>query len=307
MQDTLLVWNVDTRTQADGSPYAILELANATGRASTAPFWSEDMHQIDGLARGSVVSVVGEMQPWKGGTQLKVLSIRPVPREMADMERLLPSIGDVAPWWSKVDRWRGEMPAGPWKRAVDAFFTDHAFRGRYQRCPASTTNHHAALGGLLKHTVEVGYIAHAIARVSGAEWDLVLAGVLLHDLGKLDAYSWDGVFEATEAGLLLGHVSLGSLMLDRRLAEVSPPLAEGEAWLLHHLLLSHHGALEYGSPVLPMTLEAEVLQFADRASATTANFTDALATAANFESGALVSRRIWSLDNRRIYRPWGRR
>jgi 3'-5' exoribonuclease len=307
VEDTLLVWDVDQRTRADGSPYAVLELANSTGRAATAPFWSEDLHRIDGLARGSLVSVVAEAQAWRGGTQLKVLSIRSLPPEAAALERLLPSIGDVAPWWARLDRWRGEMAAGPWRRAVDAFYGDEDFRRRYERCPASTSNHHAALGGLLRHTVEVGFIAHAITRASSAEWDLVLAGVLLHDIGKLESYRWDGVFQPTEAGALLGHVALGALMLDRRLAETSPPLTDRETWLLQHLMLSHHGALEYGSPVVPMTLEAEVLHLADHASAVTTNFQDALAEASNFEAGGTVSKRLWQLDNRRIYRPPDRR
>lgn len=302
LQDTLLVWGVEMRTAGDGNPYAILELANSTGRASTAPFWSTDLHKIEGLAKGAVVDVVAEVQEWKGGRQLKVVSIRPVPKELADLARLLPSIGDVTPWWNLLDRWRGEMAEGPWRRAAAAFYDDPDFRRSYERCPASIGNHHAALGGLLKHTGEVAHIARAIGKTCAADWDLLLAGVLLHDIGKLEAYRYDGLFETTEAGALLGHVALGALMLERRLGQLAPPLAPRERSLLHHLALSHHGALEFGSPVLPMTLEAEVLHLADHASATSANFADALHDAANFPSGARVSRRIWSLDDRKIYR-----
>lgn len=302
VQDTLLVWEVESRTQSDGSPYAILQLANSTGRAPTAPFWSSDLHRVEGVTKGTVVAVVAEVQEYRGGKQLRVTSIRPLPKEMADWSRLVPSVGDVAPWWSKIDKWRGEMPTGPWRRAVALFYDDPDFRRDYERCPASIANHHAALGGLLKHTVEVGFIAHAITRTCGADWDLVLAGVLLHDIGKLEAYHYQGLFEMTEAGALLGHVVLGSLMLDRRLGELEPPLADREGWLLQHLVLSHHGELELGSPVRPMTLEAEVLHYADHASAATTNVADALREAANFVQGARLSKRIWSLDQRRVYR-----
>ena len=113
LQDTLLVWNVELRTQADGSPYAILELGNSTGRASTAPFWPEDLHKVEGLAKGAVVDVVAEVQEYRGGRQLRVSSIRPVSRATADLTRLLPSVGDPAPWWTRLDRWRGEMADGP--------------------------------------------------------------------------------------------------------------------------------------------------------------------------------------------------
>jgi 3'-5' exoribonuclease len=209
----------------------------------------------------------------------------------------------VAPWWRKVDEWRAELPDGSWRRALALFYEDADFRARYECCPASLSNHHAALGGLLKHTVEVGLIGRQIAKTCGARSDVLLAGVLLHDIGKLEAYRWDGLFEMTEAGSLLGHVVLGALMLDRRLDEEEEPVvSEEERRLLQHLVLSHHGELEFGSPVRPMTLEAEVLHYADQASAGTANLAAALKEAANFGEGESVSKPIWTLDRRRVYR-----
>jgi len=303
VEDTFVVWDVEQRTQADGSPFVILTLANSTGRVKTAPFWTSDLHKVEGLQKGAVISVVGDLGTYKADRQLKVASVRPVPHEMADWSRLLPSVGDVAPWWSTVEKWRGDMAEGPWRRAVALFFEDPDFRAQYERCPASLANHHAELGGLLKHTVEVGAIARPMAKACGAAWDLVLSGVLLHDIGKLEAYRWDGPFEMTEAGSLLGHVALGSLMLDRRLDEPDTPVtSETERLLLQHLVLSHHGELEFGSPVRPMTLEAEVLHHADLASAATANLGAALRETANFGEGESVSKPIWSLERRRVYR-----
>ncbi len=99
VEETLLVWDVEQRTQSDGSPFVILTLANSTGRLKTAPFWSSDLHLVSGVEKGAVVSVVGELGTYRADRQLKVASLRPVPREMADWTRLLPSVGDVAPWW----------------------------------------------------------------------------------------------------------------------------------------------------------------------------------------------------------------
>jgi 3'-5' exoribonuclease len=303
VEDTLLVYEVEQRTQTDGSPFVILTLGNSSGRLKTAPFWSSEVHKVEGVEKGAVISIVGDVGEYRGDRQLKVASIRSVPREMVQWARLLPSVGDVAPWWGSVDKWIAEMPDGPWRRTVALFYADPAFRARYERCPASLTNHHAALGGLLKHTVEVGAIAKTMAKAAGATWELVLAGVLLHDIGKLEAYGWDGPFEMTEAGSLLGHVVLGSIMLDRRLdEEEQPPLSDPERLVLQHLILSHHGALEFGSPVRPMTLEAEILHLADHASASTANLAAALRESANFADGETVSKPIWMLDRRRIYR-----
>jgi 3'-5' exoribonuclease len=303
VEDTLLVYDVEQRTQNDGSPFVILTLGNSSGRVKTAPFWSSEVHKVEGIEKGAVVSVIGDIGEYRGDRQLKVSSIRSVPREMVDWARLLPSVGDVTPWWATVDKWIAEMSDGPWRRTLALFYGDGDFRSRYERCPASLSNHHAELGGLLKHTVEVGAIAKTMAKAAGATWDLVLAGVLLHDIGKLEAYAWDGLFTMTEAGSLMGHVVLGSVMLDRRLdEEEQPPLGDAERLVLQHLILSHHGELEFGSPVRPMTLEAEVLHLADHASASTANLATALKESANFGEGETVSKPIWSLDRRRVYR-----
>jgi 3'-5' exoribonuclease len=303
VEDAFLVLDIEQRTQSDGSPYAILTLGNSSGRVKSAPFWSSDLHVIEGLEKGAAVSVIGDMSEYRGDRQLKVTSIRSIPRTMVDWGRLLPSVGDVAPWWSTVDKWVADMAGGPWRQTVALFYGDPEFRTRYERCPASLSNHHAALGGLLKHTVEVGAIAKTMAKAAGANWELVLAGVLLHDIGKLEAYSWDGLFAMTEAGSLMGHVVLGSIMLDRRLdEEEQPPLADAERLVLQHLVLSHHGELAFGSPVRPMTLEAEILHLADHASASTANLATALRESANFGDGETVSKPIWTLDKRRVYR-----
>ena len=141
--------------------------------------------------------------------------------------------------------------------------------------------------------------------------ELVLAGALLHDVGKLEAYAWrTGIFELTEAGALLGHVVLGMLMLERRLARQMPALcSEREDALLQHLIASHHGVLEHGAPVRPMTLEAEVLHYADDASAKTSSMAEALASPEHFaEQEPLSTRSIWQVDHRRIFRgrgEWG--
>jgi 3'-5' exoribonuclease len=160
----------------------------------------------------------------------------------------------------------------------------------------------------LRHTCEVGSIGRGIAEACGADRDLVTAGALLHDIGKLEAYAWDAGFSVTEPGTRLGHVALGILMLARR-ATVSTLLCERELWILHHLIASHHGKPELGAAVPPMTLEAEVLHYADNASAKTSSMATAVEDAENFQGNELVSARaIWQLDRRKAYRgrsDWG--
>lgn len=309
LQDPLLVLEVEQKTFGD-KDCTVLTLGNASGRIPTAPFWGSEQGQVAGIGRNDVVQVIGDVGQYRERRQLKVTSIRALPRGTVDWRLLVPSIGDVAPYWDRLDRWRADVRWPRLKHLLDLFFDDADFRRRYEECPASTTGHHAELGGLLKHVCEVATIGRAIAKVCHADADLVLAGALLHDIGKLDAYTWNGSFEMTSSGSLIGHVVLGTLMLDRRLGEEDPaPCTDRELMLLHHLVLSHHGKLEFGAAVVPMTLEAEVLHYADNASAKTASMADALADADNFSGGHDVSARpIWQLDKRRAYRgasDWG--
>jgi 3'-5' exoribonuclease len=309
VEEPLLVVEVERRDSGRGG-FTILTLGNCHGRLPTAPFWAEDQARIAGLERGAVADVTAVVGLYNGKRQLKVTSIRALPGGAVDWRRLLPSVEDVTPYWDMLDGWRGEVRGPRLRRTIDLCFADEPFRRRFEQCPASISGHHAELGGLLRHTCEVAAIGRALARVCRADADLVLAGALLHDIGKLDTYRWEGGFSATDAGLLLGHVTLGMLMLDRRVTRAQPPpCTERELGLLQHLIASHHGRQEFGAPVSPMTLEAEVLHFADNASAKTEGMARAIADPDNFIGDALVSAQgLWQLDRRRAYRgssDWG--
>ena len=310
VEGTFLVREVDVRTQAQGEPFTILTLGNATGTIATEPFWAERAAEVAGLARGHAVQVIAEVASYRDRKQLKVTSIRHLPSGSVDLGALVPSVGTVDRYWSTLDGWRREITKPRLRAVVDLFYEDDDFRRRYEQCPGATFGHHALLGGLLKHTVEVAAIARTIAKTSGADIELVVAGVLLHDIGKLEAYTWDGTFDQTVRGRLLGHVVLGAMMLDRRLGETSPSACTDlERDILLHLILSHHGRLEFGSPITPMTLEAEVLHWADNASAKTDTVADALRDDANFAAGP-VSSGLRMLDYRRFWRgtsDWGSR
>jgi 3'-5' exoribonuclease len=308
LHDSLLVVEVDQRSYGEGKDCVILTLGNGTGRIASAPFWSERRAAVAGLVRGDPVEVTGEIRLYRGRRQLEVLAIRPLSRGEVDWRRLLPSVKDIMPYWRAIDGWRSEIRAPRLRSLIALFYDDPRFRTRYGACPASTVGHHAELGGLLRHTCEVGSIGRGIAETCGADRDLVTAGALLHDIGKLEAYAWDTGFTVTEPGALLGHVALGMLMLAQRTAGWAPS-RERELWIVQHLIASHHGTLEFGAAVPPMTLEAEVLHYADNASAKSASMAEAVADADNFQGDELVSvRPLWQLDRRRAYRgrsDWG--
>ena len=305
LKGRLLVLDIERRTLG-GREATVLTLGNASGRLPSAPFWGETQRRVAGLARGDVVEIAGRMGAYRGRRQLEVAAIRRASREEVDPRTLLPGVPDVAPCWTALDRWRGAIQRGGLARVIALFYDDPAFRRCYGECPGSPAGHHAALGGLLRHTFEVATIGRAIAAVAGADADLVLAGALLHDIGKLEAYTWSGPFDHTPAGALLGHVALGARMLDRRVRDhAQPPCTVPELDLLLHLVLSHHGKLEFGAAVPPMTVEAEILHYADDASAKSASLADAVRDAGNFTGPAALSARLWQLDRRRVYRGRG--
>jgi 3'-5' exoribonuclease len=308
---TLLVLEVSRRDSPKGS-FTVLTLGNATGRLPSAPFWSSRETEVAGVAKGHVVHVVGKVTSYRDAKQLEVKSIRPLLADSVDWTTLLPSAGDVEPYWRRLDELRTGIK-GPRLRAVlDLFFCDDEFRRRFEQCPAATAGHHAELGGLLRHTWEVAYVGKSIAKVyRRADPDLVVAGAMLHDIGKLESYRWSGAFEITEAGSLIGHVALGMLMVERKLQETVPAACtDTERLLLLHLIASHHGRLEYGATAQPMTLEAEILHFADNTSAKAESMTTALGSDELFQGDSLVSARgQWTLDNRKVFRgtsDWGR-
>lgn len=287
-------------------PRTTLLLGNRTGRIESAPFWAGRDEMIRGLAKGTLVQVVGKVTTYRESTQLEATSVRPLPRGAVPLADLVPSVGAVDKYWQFIDEAREKLQAPRLRATIDLFYRDNAFRERYEQCPGSPgSGHHAKLGGLLQHTCEVLAIGRQIARVAHADEELLVAGALLHDIGKLDCYRWEsGVFDVTERGRLVGHVVQGVNMLRDAILSASPtPCTPDEHLLLEHLILSHHGQLEYGSPVRPATLEAEILHFADDASAKTASISDAYVNPDFFPGDARVSaKKVWSLDNRWMFR-----
>jgi 3'-5' exoribonuclease len=178
---------------------------------------------------------------------------------------------------------------------------------QFEKAPGSTAGHHAKIGGLLLHVYEVTNIAKQTARtMRTANVDLVVAGAMLHDVGKVEAYRvGPGGFTYTPCGLLVGHVVLGVLMLERRLAALGETVCtEGQLLELQHLILSHHGKLEYGSPVEPMTAEAEIVHRADESSAKAADFLECLDEPEHFLGGEEFSdKKVWRVGRRLWKRP----
>ena len=301
----LMVRSREDKTTKNGDPFAVLQLGNATG-AIQANVWKEQLPDIAGLKPGSIVQVIGTVESYQNKRQLKLTAPpRLLAAAAANLDEFLPRISVPAQkLWDQVDKWRAEMKSARVRRAVDLFFADDDFRTRFEKTPGAPRGHHAQVGGLLLHVVEVGTIARTSAKAMHADVDLVTAGALLHDIGKVETYMVSAAgFEYTQAGYLLQHVVLGSLMLERRLNTLPPgSLTDVQVLELHHFIQSHHGIPEHGAAVRPMTLEAELLHWADQASANGNNFVEETESTELFPTDEEFSiKKSWRLD-RKIWR-----
>lgn len=308
VQGELLVREREDKTTRAGDPFIALRLGNASG-VLAVNVWKEMVPEVQGVQPGQVVQVLGTIEEYQGRRQLKLTSPpRVLPKGTESLESFLPRIAVAEQeLWAKVDDWRVEMPRRL-RRAVDCFFTDETFRADFARTPGATRGHHAVVGGLLLHSVEVAEIARASARTMQGNVALVTAGALLHDIGKVQAYAVNlAGFDYTRAGQLLGHIVLGSLMLEERLTALptAESLSDEQRLELHHFIQSHHGIPEFGAAVRPMTLEAEILHYADQSSAKGNDFTEAVQDSELFPSEELEfsARRSWRLERR----VWKRR
>ena len=307
IQHELLVVDRLEKTQGNGDPFVILTLGNASGHIGVAPIWSNQHEWADGADRGRVVRAIGQVGLYAktGKRQLQLSGpLCVLPPEQVDLLAFLPRIaGDTTKLWDWIDGRRAEIATPTLRRVADLFYADDVFRVKLERTPGSVNGHHAKLGGLLLHIFEVTSIARTTAKTMNANVDLVVAGALLHDIGKVEAYDVEGGgFANTPSGLLLGHVVLGCLMLERRLADLGHTACDrGQLLDLQHMILSHHGALEFGSPVQPMTTEAEIVHWADESSAKANDMQESLEDSEAFASGGefsdkkpwRVGRKIW--------------
>lgn len=302
------------KTTRAGLPFVVLSLTNRTGAIDTAPIWSERLEWAAGAERGRVVHVIGDVGVFgEEGARRRQLQLsaplRVVAADHFDPTEFLPHVDlDRERLWEAVDKLRLGITAPSIRRAVDLFFADDVFRESFERAPASVNGHHAQVGGLLLHVYEVASMARHMARtVRHANADLAVAGALLHDIGKVDAYAVSPRgFAHTPTGVLLGHVTLGALMFDRRRVASGVELTDAQRDEMLHFILSHHGALEFGSPVQPMTVEAEIVHWADEASAKATDMVDEFADPELFPPGSdgeLSTKRSWRLGRRLWRRP----
>jgi 3'-5' exoribonuclease len=271
----------DLRPTRSGEAYLSMELADRSGRIPAVMFGPRAGEAS--VPVGSVVRVRGTITSFRGQRRVSVESLRT--EEGADSADLLPSgLRDTDELLGFFESLVGEVRHPGLRAVIERVFGDPAFMARFIRCPAAQSHHHAYVGGLLEHTVSVATMCQAVGQGYDAiDADLLLAAALLHDVGKVDELSFETAIEYTDEGRLLGHVVLGERRVAAAAATVGGALPKTLALRLSHVLLSHHGELEWGSPKRPCTLEALVLHHVDNLDAKLAGFLTAVTGATGLE------------------------
>jgi 3'-5' exoribonuclease len=260
VSEVFCVARVQRRAGRNGS-FLTLEFVDRSGRIPGVA-WDEVDRLTEVLVEGAYARVGGHVTDFRGQPQIQVLEAAPAPTTVEPFD-YLPS-GPVSPHRSMagIRRLAESITDAGLRGIIRIFLGDPEFVRRFSAAPAAKVHHHAYVGGLAEHTLSVMELCEQVARhYADLDRDLLLAGAFCHDLGKIRELAVEPGFPYTEEGQLVGHIVLGHQMVLDRAREVG--LSPERALDLGHLILSHQGELEWGSPIEPRTLEALVLHYLD--------------------------------------------
>ncbi len=248
------------RTRKDGAPYFALTLVDSTGQAE-ARMW--ETAEAGEFAAGDVVKVRGQVRRYQEKFQINVERIRKAEAGEFDLSDFVPRTErDINELWDELAGYVESFTDPHLKPLVQSFLDDAEISAALREAPAAKSMHHAWIGGLLEHVVSLLGICDLAARHYGVHRDLLLTGVVLHDIGKLQELRWGTSFDYTVEGQLLGHITIGVGMIEEKMSAL-PGFPPELRTLVLHLVLSHHGRYEFGSPKLPMIPEALLLHYLD--------------------------------------------
>ena len=254
---------VSVRDRKQGGQYLALTLSDKTG-SFEARMWEEFADVIGTCAEGCYVKAQGQVSKYQGKFQITLLKLRLAAESEVDPADFLPATTfDVDAMWTELHGYVSAFANPDLKRLVFAFLDDEEIGPAFRAAPAAKVLHHAWLGGLLEHVLTLVRVCVATAPFyPEVDRDLLVTGAILHDIGKVRELHWKKTFGYTLEGQLIGHISIAQGML-REKVQALAPFPDRLRVLVEHMILSHHGRYEFGSPKLPMTPEALLLNVLD--------------------------------------------
>ena len=247
----------------DGNQYLNVVLADRSGQIKGV-VWDNVQSIAAAADSGDFVRVTGSVSEYRGTRQVVIKAMTAVPADRVASEDFLPATNlDVDQLFERLAALTRTFTT-PWlTRLFAAFWKDDAFVAAFKKAPAAKRMHHAYLGGLLVHCLSMAVLADKLAsHYNGLDRDLLIAGAILHDIGKLREFDYATAIDYSDEGRLLSHIVIGLEMLDDKLRQI-PDVPRGPANLLKHMIVSHHGDPAFGALEPPKTVEAVVLHYID--------------------------------------------
>ena len=277
LRSSFLATDAAVRKDSRGVPFLSLKLVDRTGSVD-ALMWRLPDELLRGLPDQAYVNVEGQTHEYRGTLQVKVERLNVLRREEISEEDYLPTTEkDRRALAEEILRAGRSFENEHLRELFESLVSDEDVWGAFCEAPAAKGMHHARVGGLLEHSASCLRIAVGLAEIYPVDRDLLLFGAIFHDVGKVRELSWDaGSFAYTKEGRLLGHVVLGERLVASHVAAL-PGFPQELRLRISHLLLSHQGETEYGSPERPKTLEALLVHLVDNLDARAAMYLESTA------------------------------
>ena len=305
LEQVFLVSSRELRQSKAGKPFIQAELQDASGRIK-AMMWDAAPAIAADMPPESFILAKVRVEQYQGATQLVIESFRPIDSDKVDMADFLAHTEkDINQLWEQTLNHLRKIKDKPLLQLIKQFVGDEQLMERFRSCPAAVKMHHAYVGGLLEHTENM--LATALRILPGypqLNADLLLVGIFLHDMGKTAELDYSLSIKFTDAGNLLRHLVQGVLLVEDK-ARLAGQATGGQfprdtLDQVMHIILSHHGQYDYGSPVLPATAEALLVHHLDNIDAKLNGLQQALATMLP-DDGNWTS---WmKMFDRQMYRP----
>ncbi len=289
VSDIFLASDKQLRTNKNGNLFLMMKLSDRTATIM-AMMWNASDQIYRTFDNGDYVQVEGTTQFYNGAMQMIVTHVAKAGRSEVNEEDFLQvATADIETMAARVAEILRGIKSVPLRNLAECYLMDEALMGKFAAAPAGVKNHHAYRGGLLEHVLNLMEVCLLVApRYPQLNVDLLLMGAFLHDLGKTDELHYDRDRGYTDEGQLIGHLVMGVVTLDHKITEAEklsnerfPPEL---AIQLKHMIVSHHGEYAFGSPKLPMTLEAITLHYLDNLDAKIHSFLQVVEEDANVDS-----------------------
>jgi 3'-5' exoribonuclease len=263
VDEVFLVREKQLAHKRDGTPYLVLTLVDRTGNIK-AVVWDNAQDINSDFFVGDYVRIRGSASNYRDTLQVTVRHLERCEDDSVAIEDFLPrSSRDPNDMMERLIAICRLIDNTYLKRLLDTFFKDESFVDAFKKAPAAKNMHHAYLGGLLEHTLSLVLLIQKIAgHYEGIDHDLLMTGAVLHDVGKIHEFYYESYIDYSDAGRLLSHIVIGLEMLEKRIAAIEN-FPKELALLLKHMIVSHHGTRDFGSPEPPKTLEAVILNYLD--------------------------------------------